>query len=217
MKIWTQDMLPLEIVQDLGLIYATDKSTTKARYMVFKCSCCSNTFRTEPSKVSSGKKSKCSTCSKPNLLNVVLGKKVCTTCKKSKDAEEFYNSKRTEDLLDSRCKVCADNYKQQWTEANPEIVANQISVKENARLLKRYGITTAEYNTLSDQQGHCCKICGNSASQGRARSRFLSVDHCHTTGTIRGLLCQKCNTGIGLLGDTHTSLLKALEYLEPHK
>lgn len=217
MKIWKQDMLPLEIIEDLGLIYATDKSKNKARYMVFKCSCCPNTFKAEPSKIANGKKSKCTTCNKPNLLNTETGKKICTTCKESKDAVDFYNSKRTKDKLDYRCKKCADSYKESWAEDNPAIVAKNISEQENARLLKRYGITTNQYNELAFEQKHCCKICGNSAPQGRARSRFLSVDHCHTTGTIRGLLCQKCNTGIGLLGDTYTSLQKALQYLEPHK
>ena len=217
MKIWTQDMLPLEIVQDLGLIYATDKSTNKSRYMIFKCSCCSNTFRSEPSKVLSGAKSKCYMCVNPNLLDVTTGKKPCGTCKESKDSSEFYANKAKKDLLDSRCKVCADTYKTSWIEKNPDTVEKHISDRENARLLKRYGITTDEYNVIATKQNHCCKICGNTASQGRARSKFLSVDHCHTTGTVRGLLCQKCNTGIGLLGDTHSSLLKALEYLEPHK
>jgi len=214
MKTWTQDMLPLEIVEDLGLIYATDSSTSKARYMIFKCKSCTNTFRAEPSKVASGVKHSCKECSNTNLINKDTGLKVCPVCKESKTSENFYASKRTKDKLDTRCKECADAYKEQWVAKDP--LKNK-SVSENARLLKRYGITLEEYNKLSEEQNHCCKICGKTASQGRARSKFLSVDHCHETGEVRGLLCQKCNTGIGLLGDNYKSLEKALQYLEPHK
>lgn len=54
-----------------------------------------------------------------------------------------------------------------------------------------------------------CECCGN--SQGE---RALSLDHCHETGQFRGWLCHKCNTGIGMLGDSLTTVSKAVEYLK---
>ena len=59
-----------------------------------------------------------------------------------------------------------------------------------------------------DQQG-CCAICTRPFVGQRP-----AVDHCHTTNKVRGLLCQKCNTAIGLLEDNITSLENAIKYLE---
>jgi hypothetical protein len=61
---------------------------------------------------------------------------------------------------------------------------------------------------MYESQGGVCAIC--SKHQER---RPLNVDHCHNTGTIRGLLCDKCNMAIGLLEDDATLLRKAQEYL----
>ncbi|WP_344447709.1 endonuclease domain-containing protein [Kitasatospora nipponensis] len=60
---------------------------------------------------------------------------------------------------------------------------------------------------LADQ-GSCCAVCGLLAGD-----RALQVDHCHTTGRVRGLLCRKCNSGIGMLGDSPEGVQRALSYL----
>ena len=73
--------------------------------------------------------------------------------------------------------------------------------------LKRYGITLAEYDALLEKQGGVCAIC-----RKRSRRR-LCVDHCHLTGTIRGLLCDACNLGLGSLKEDQASLVAALAYL----
>lgn len=57
-----------------------------------------------------------------------------------------------------------------------------------------YGITTADYDRMLAEQGGCCAICGT-AEVGAAR-RYFHVDHDHTTGRVRGLLCVKCNTSL---------------------
>lgn len=72
----------------------------------------------------------------------------------------------------------------------------------------RYGISTDEYNTFFQKQDGKCKIC-NITSEKR-----LYVDHCHTTGKIRGLLCQQCNTGLGMFKDNEDNLMKAIKYLK---
>jgi hypothetical protein len=53
-----------------------------------------------------------------------------------------------------------------------------------------------------------CELCGRPP-----RSRALNLDHCHGTGEFRGWLCSNCNRGIGMLGDTAISLVRALDYL----
>lgn len=69
------------------------------------------------------------------------------------------------------------------------------------------------YEVLFALQGGKCKICGTeSGSNGRGDK--LAVDHCHATGHIRGLLCHKCNTALGLLQDNQANLQAAIDYLK---
>ena len=77
-------------------------------------------------------------------------------------------------------------------------------------LKKHYGISQEEFDSMSLAQNHCCKICKWPAGENRA----LDVDHCHLTGKIRGLLCNKCNRGLGLFKDNPSLLISAASYLE---
>ena len=72
----------------------------------------------------------------------------------------------------------------------------------------RCGLTEAEYAQRLAEQGGGCFLCG--APPGKRR---LAVDHCHKTGTIRKLLCRKCNTGLGVFKDDPRTLLRAAQYL----
>ncbi len=72
---------------------------------------------------------------------------------------------------------------------------------------KKYGITADEYLALVEKQDGKCGIC-------RVNDPDLVVDHCHNSGQIRGLLCNRCNRAIGLLGDTYESLQAAADYLK---
>ena len=75
------------------------------------------------------------------------------------------------------------------------------------RLQKHYGLSDEDYDTLLAKQGGACAIC-----RRRPRGR-LCVDHCHLTGMVRGLLCRKCNLGLGCLVDDAASLISAFAYL----
>lgn len=117
-------------------------------------------------------------------------------------------------VLKSFCKACQATAARQWYSDNLQ------RANENRRrfqLGKLYGLTVAEYDDLLQRQGGVCAICQQDepASNGRTGKKFrLSVDHCHDTGVVRGLLCQKCNRAIGLLGDNVGILQKAILYLE---
>ena len=76
----------------------------------------------------------------------------------------------------------------------------------------RYGITADEYWALYESQGGKCRICGTTDGT-RKDSKLLSVDHCHATGKIRGLLCTRCNAGLGHFQDNPVLLESALAYL----
>lgn len=73
-------------------------------------------------------------------------------------------------------------------------------------LKRKYKISVDKRDTLKDKQGGVCAIC---AQPGKS----LCVDHNHTTGEVRGLLCSNCNTGLGLFGDNVQHLTQAIEYL----
>lgn len=84
-------------------------------------------------------------------------------------------------------------------------------------LKHKYGITPAEYSKRLKVQGGRCLICRRKESILDYRTnkpQRLSVDHCHDTNKIRGLLCSKCNTGLGKFGHDPALLSQAINYLK---
>jgi len=91
---------------------------------------------------------------------------------------------------------------------------------ENLKLKLRYGITPEQYAEMFKIQNNRCAICGNVETARHNRSnkiQKLAVDHCHSTGKVRGLLCQDCNRGIGKFHDDIARLEKAIKYLKEHQ
>lgn len=78
------------------------------------------------------------------------------------------------------------------------------------RLPRVYGITAEQYHEMLSQQNQRCGICNLHFDDCGAPH----VDHCHQSGKVRGLLCRKCNTAIGLLGDNAESAMRAHNYLK---
>ena len=81
-------------------------------------------------------------------------------------------------------------------------------------LLDKYGVTEADYAVMLSSQGGRCGICKTPADD---LPRALSVDHCHTSGRVRGLLCLHCNTALGLLKDSQESLQRAQRWVMTDK
>jgi hypothetical protein len=85
------------------------------------------------------------------------------------------------------------------------------SRRRRGERFRKYALTELEYLALVDEQGNRCKACGDSPS---AFERWgLVVDHDHETGAVRGLLCNRCNMGLGLFDDDPDKLLSASAYL----
>ena len=93
-----------------------------------------------------------------------------------------------------------------WRAADPE---RHAAARRKSDLWLTYGLTPEAHRALHDQQDGMCAVCGK-----RATKRALHVDHDHETGVVRGLLCNNCNRGIGLLKDDPAVLRAALAYLE---
>ncbi len=99
-----------------------------------------------------------------------------------------------------------------WKEKDPE---GYRKVKRNNNLKHTFGITLAEFELMSDKQGGVCKICQKpETAQERSVVRALAVDHCHTEGHVRGLLCRACNMSLGGFNDDVKALQRAIDYLE---
>lgn len=104
------------------------------------------------------------------------------------------------------CRPCASVRSRRWVTENPEKAKR---ARRDYAYRTKYGISVDEYEILAGLQNHECKICGASDPE-----RLLVVDHCHETGAVRGLLCDKCNVSIGRLGDTIESIEKVLAYMK---
>lgn len=163
--------------------------------------------------------------------------KTCSTCglKKPQTSEFFGADKRVRSGFWARCRKCCvvaegrrrkenlDTYKAKdnaryWSnpEASREYARKRRSVMSDqlkvTRKLAKYGITEETYNVLLAQQGGRCAICKQIPVPDSLK-RTLVIDHCHATGTVRGLLCQRCNMGLGLFSDSVQKMSSAIGYL----
>jgi len=73
------------------------------------------------------------------------------------------------------------------------------------RLKYEYGLTVDDFNKMLEDSEGKCAIC--------ERESKLVIDHCHSSGKVRGLLCQTCNKGLGLVYDSRAYLYRAIQYL----
>ena len=135
------------------------------------------------------------------------GTKVCTTCGVKKDIQEFYfrGGKASPNSRKSKCKECDKEQVRQRYAQDP-------SKSKNNHLQRKYGITLDDYNRMLEEQNHQCATCGTTEPGGK--HNIFAVDHCHTTGKVRGLLCKNCNIALGLLGDDVELMDKMINYLE---
>jgi Recombination endonuclease VII len=81
-------------------------------------------------------------------------------------------------------------------------------MRRRVRDLKRYGMTPADEYRILTAHGYACAVCSKSSQ------RRLCIDHDHITGEFRGFLCDQCNTGLGLLGDSIPTIERVLQYLK---
>lgn len=84
-----------------------------------------------------------------------------------------------------------------------------------SKLRSLYGVTAEDYEIMAESQGFVCAICEQHDDRLSESGvpMPLSVDHDHSTSRVRGLLCHRCNTAIGLLRDDPTIVDRVAEYL----
>ena len=136
----------------------------------------------------------------------------CSVCDEVKPATAF-TVRRTHrpGKLVSQCTPCKVTYNRDRRIANRE---HMLAIERRSKFKKQYGITVEDYEQMLRAQGGGCGICG--ATVPSNRTKFFAVDHCHGTGKVRGLLCTKCNRGLGLFNDNTDRLSAAVRYLKGH-
>ena len=133
--------------------------------------------------------------------------KWCRVCQLTKPLEDFHIQRKSKDGRQPRCKPCAIAAVVQWQRDNPE---RHWVKQRRSDLKRRYGLTEqARTDLLASQNGRCA-ICGTAESADVQ----LKVDHCHTSGTVRGLLCHLCNVALGMFEDDTARLRRVAAYLD---
>lgn len=130
-------------------------------------------------------------------MNLVVkdGIRPCRTCGKSKSVSDFSGRTNRASKTASRCRECM-RPTTRWK-----------------RLKERYGIDRETFERMTADQGGLCAICHRPPQIWR----HLDVDHCHETNRVRGLLCRKCNVGIGAMEDVPDRMRAAAAYIESHR
>lgn len=116
--------------------------------------------------------------------------------------------------LGYHCKKCTSGYMKERYDPNQAKIANakKKNQKRNRELKCLYGITLDQFDSILAGQNNSCAICNSPRTNHKAH-KFFSVDHCHTTNKVRGILCPSCNIGIGCFKDNIQLLQKAIQYL----
>jgi Recombination endonuclease VII len=140
--------------------------------------------------------------------------KKCKVCNIVNPLSNFHKMKKNRDGRFNVCKICHHKRTKKFRKDYPEKFA---TYRRNSTIKFRYNLTRDQYDELIKKQENRCSICGNSPNlEGPINQRCLSIDHCHKTKKIRGLLCQLCNRGLGLFRERQDFLEKALQYLKIH-
>ena len=163
--------------------------------------------------------------------------KTCNKCDEEKELSEFYKDKKMVDGFRGNCKTChikqvTPSAHKQYHEygygkkdyVKPKVRRPVVPKVDRTHPLRyrdtplwdrrwaihKRGLSLEEYETMYEAQGGRCAICNTHEDE---LDRVLSIDHCHDTLKVRGLLCDRCNHGLGHFRDNPEYLRAAIEYL----
>jgi hypothetical protein len=137
----------------------------------------------------------------------------CSNCKEEKDESLFPKATGKSRGYAWVCKSCKKTKREEKRSQMPH--EDWLLQNRKYWLKTKYNLTLEEYNDKLLEQKHQCAICF--ADEINVFKGLLFVDHCHTTGKVRGLLCHHCNTALGKFKDSEQILNNAINYLEQHK
>lgn len=125
------------------------------------------------------------------VLYNTAGERCCIDCKDYKPLSEFYNNKSGKTSI---CKSCSNNRSEEY--------------HKKIYRYKKYGITKKLFDELLLKQNNTCAICKKSFNND------IHIDHDHSSNKVRGILCAKCNKGLGQFNDNIQCLTNAIIYLK---
>jgi hypothetical protein len=158
--------------------------------------------------------------------------KRCKRCGEVKPLSDFYRESGCRDGHRPECKECnlaarkakyrenpakeiarvrawRRKHREQFNEYQREYRVRRAAEIREGHLRRTFGLTQADYDELLAAQGGGCAVCGEPPPEGRS----LHVDHDHATGRVRGLLCFRCNGGLGQFSDDPERLVTVIDYL----
>lgn len=140
----------------------------------------------------------------------------CPKCDRALPLHKFHVDTKRFDGLQLWCMECNNtNRRRRYHEDESRRAAVRLASRKS-QLKCIYGMSLDDYDILLGQQGGVCAICENPETQRSNKNGAidsLRVDHDHDTGKVRGLLCSKCNFGIGQFQDNIDLLKRAIVYL----
>ena len=158
--------------------------------------------------------------------------KTCTKCQQSKPFNDFHPRPSSKSGYQSWCKECKnasrrekphpplvpgetkeDRLRRQKRESYARAKAKNPRLSLERTLKKKYGLAIEDYDQMLIEQDNKCYVCSQPPTDKETR---LAVDHCHTTGRVRKLLCNSCNSALGFVDDDVSRLSSLIAYLEEH-
>ena len=147
----------------------------------------------------------------------IVSDKICTNCGNtfSKRKSSFYCSTKCQQQKwkennPEAVKILSQRSHKNWCKKHPDRARKTARVYYDKTYMEQtYGLSLEQFDEILRNQNGVCAICKGVNENGRR----LSIDHNHENNKIRGLLCIKCNSGIGQLGDSIEKLLSAVDYL----
>ena len=143
----------------------------------------------------------------------------CRACLEKKDSTMFVLDNKNKSPWEI-CIPCKEQGKKRIQKTYPKKPATPESKERDYKRMiqrhmkKTYGITLEDYNLMLERQNGRCAICnGQEIFRGKGKIHNLSVDHCHASGKVRGLLCRNCNQVIGTFKEDIQRFKNAIKYL----
>ena len=130
-------------------------------------------------------------CINSSIPNFHTNMKTCSRCRETKELDSFSKRSGRPSGVQSKCKDCEREVRRQY-------------YKPHEFMRRKFSLTEDQYDNLMKNEK--CQICNVELTK-------KCIDHCHTTNKIRGVLCNNCNTALGLVGDNITTLQKMIGYL----
>lgn len=165
-------------------------------------------------------------------INADTELRVCTRCKTAKPLTAFRNHFSWSLKQCSDCRMHKTAYRKALTPRKPGETTTERQLRQSSAnhyleirehgLITKYGLTLEDIQAMLVASEYKCAICRRSISltqttlEHKSRADVACVDHCHTTGRVRGLLCGRCNLGIGCFLESKEALRNAIKYLKKH-